>query len=308
MPDCSDVNQAFAPERHVFNAFWHGRPLTTLHWACLASFIEAGHNVNLYTYHPLEVPGGIRLLDAREIIPCEEMFFFNNPELSTPDLGPFSDVFRFKLLLQEGGWWIDADVLCNSHDIPHSLYAWANEYPGSNIGTSQIRFPKGDPIVRELYEKSTALAFVMKYREEIGPRLMTRILKCHATPDDHFGTGQTFYPLRWVEGFKLWLPEFAREVQEKAELAYFISCWGSLASYIGIDLNRMPPRGSYLGNVIDRLAPGRIGGDAPYCAHEVLSLTRKWLNARKWALRELSAVTSRPLGRSLRSRIKGWVK
>src|SRR5262245_10427352 len=82
----------------ICNGLWHGPNLTILHWACLRSFIEFGHTFRLYTYRQLHVPTGVILMNAAEIIAENEVFYFNNPANGAPDLGPFSDLFRFKLL------------------------------------------------------------------------------------------------------------------------------------------------------------------------------------------------------------------
>src|SRR4051794_10184770 len=151
------------PGSQVFNAFWYGAPLTTLHWACLNSFVERGHQVHLYTYQNVETPAGVDILDAGEIINHEDLYFYKNDNMFTPDIGPFSDVFRFKLLSMRGGWWIDVDVLCNRRTFPTCDYAWAIEKVPI-IGTSQIKFPAKDPIIRKLYYQCSALFTKMTYR------------------------------------------------------------------------------------------------------------------------------------------------
>jgi hypothetical protein len=274
--------QEFTDGPQVFNAFWHGPPLSAFHWACLASFVELGHTLNLYAYHPLDVPAGVTLMAATEIIPAEEIFFFSTPESPTPDVSPFSDVFRFKLLLERGGWWTDVDEICLRRDIPVCRYAWARELAPPFTGASPIKFPKGDPIVREIYEECAALAPNMRYREEIGPALLTRVLERHPTPAAHFGSTQAFYPLAWAEGFKLWLPDFHPDIRQRTTSSYFISCYGSLASYIGIDLNRRPPPGSYMAEVMDRLALNRMKCEPPYSPDEVIFLMRRWLDTKEW--------------------------
>jgi hypothetical protein len=277
--------KAVSPGSQLFTAFWHGAPLTALHWACLRSFAELGHQVHLYTYQNLEVPEGIDILDAGEIIDCQNLFFFKNDSLSTPDIGPFSDVFRFKLLSMRGGWWIDADVLCNRRLFPSCRYAWAIENR-TTVGTSQIKLPANDPIARQLYQECSAQFTKMIYREEIGPDLITRIFN-ECVPPEKFGTTEEFYPIWWLEGFKLWLPQCRREILERAASAYFIPCWASLASYIGIDLNRMPPIGSYLEDMIHRLAPEKCCREQPYSTGDIISLVRVWLKDNEWAIDEL---------------------
>jgi hypothetical protein len=282
--------RAAYPGSQLFSAFWHGPPLTAFHWACLRSFIEHGHQVHLYAYQHLEVPPGIDVLDAGEIVDVQNVFFFQNDKMPTPDVGPFSDVFRFKLLLTRGGWWIDADVLCNRREFPECCYAWANEEPFGTIGTSQIKFPANDPIIKKLYHQSSALFTKMTSREEIGPNLITRVLSEHVPPYN-FGTTNEFYPIRWVEGFKLWLPQFRTEILEKTTSAYFVSCWASLASYIGIDLNRSPPIGSFLADVICRSAPEEVCSKQPYSTNDIIWLVCDWLRKEEWAVEELRLVT-----------------
>src|SRR5680860_790579 len=102
----------------VFQGFWHGPPLGVLRSACLRSFTELGYRFHLYTYERVDVPAGVLLMDAKEIIPFEEMFYYRNPITGRDDLGPFSDLFRFRLLDMRGGWWTDIDTVCLSSDIP----------------------------------------------------------------------------------------------------------------------------------------------------------------------------------------------
>jgi Capsular polysaccharide synthesis protein len=280
----------------IFSAFWHGPPISPMHWACLASFIERGHQVDLYAYEHLQVPTGVNVRDANEVLPIDKLFVFHNPNLKSPDLGPFSDLFRFKLLLDRGGWWIDADVLCNRSDFPECGYAWANEFhelKGTklNIGTSQIKFPKGDRIVKQLYDECSALIPVMTRREEIGPDLITSIIKRHATPLGHFGSAATFYPIQWIESFKLWLPEYHHEVAAKLRSAFFVACWASQLSYIGIDLNRRPPTGSYMEEILRSLAPNK-SSLPPYASHEIIALVQMWLAKHRWAQEELRSRTT----------------
>jgi glycosyltransferase involved in cell wall biosynthesis len=281
-------------EEEAFSAFWYGNRLSALHWVCLRSFVELGHKVNLYVYEPLEVPKAINLMDASEIISPRNVFLYNNNNMRRGDVGPFSDVFRFKLLLMRGGWWIDVDVLCKDQLIPNCSYAWAAE--ANFIGTSQIRFPKGDPIVRHLYNDCSALFTKMKFREEIGPALITRVLKQYPTPTSYFGSTQKFYPLKWVEGFKLWLPSFSDEILAKISTASFVPCWGSLASYIGIDHNRRPPRGSVMAELFDQFAEDRCLNEPAYSSEDIIALVARWLRhaGNEWAIDELRRLTTTP--------------
>ena len=64
----------------------------------------------------------------------------------------FSDLFRFQLLHEYGGWWVDTDVICLSkRDRPSPKFisdgritAWSER--------AIMRLPKGSELALELYE------------------------------------------------------------------------------------------------------------------------------------------------------------
>src|ERR1044071_2161409 len=106
--------------KQIFSSFWHGQALPPLHWACLNSFVARGHQLRLYCYRPVQVPDGVTLADASTVMDEQELFEFDH------SFSAFSNIFRYKLLLREGCWWVDTDVFCLVDDIPDCAYAWAN--------------------------------------------------------------------------------------------------------------------------------------------------------------------------------------
>src|SRR4051794_2405253 len=95
--------------KHLFQSFWWG-PLSPYERLCLNSFIDRGHTFDLYTYDPnLAVPAGVQLLDAAAILDQSEFFVYDNePGRGSPSA--FANLFRYKLLRDKGGWWVDTDV------------------------------------------------------------------------------------------------------------------------------------------------------------------------------------------------------
>ncbi|MBI1247230.1 hypothetical protein GC197_05220 [bacterium] len=87
---------------------WIGDRLTRLERLCLASFVYHGHPVDLYVYDEIAgVPDGVTLMDANEIVPQEQVFTYFGGSYAG-----FADLFRWKMLYDRGGCWIDADMLC----------------------------------------------------------------------------------------------------------------------------------------------------------------------------------------------------
>jgi len=272
----------------VFNAFWYGPPLNVFHWACMRSFVKRGHDFRLYVYEPREVPEGVRLMDAAEILPKDTLFFFDNPVTNKLDLGPFSDLFRFKLLLLLGGWYVDIDTVCMADEFPaEQIRAWAQENPRiypPTINGAQMALPKGDPLAKELYERCLARSKSYRIREDLGPNLLTEVIPKKGLPPSMFGTPETFYPIDWIGGFKLALPQFYEEVREKAGTAYFLAVYQSFFQYCGIDLARTPPKGSYLRELYETFAPDQMSA-AEYSAEEIKSCVRGYvLRNADWAV------------------------
>ncbi len=49
--------------------------------------------------------------DARQILPASKVFRNQRGE-GKGSLAAFSDLFRYKLLMDRGGWWVDTDIFC----------------------------------------------------------------------------------------------------------------------------------------------------------------------------------------------------
>jgi hypothetical protein len=50
-------------------------------------------------------------LDANEILPASSVFTYQRGEMAG-HLSGFADWFRYELLHQRGGWWVDTDMIC----------------------------------------------------------------------------------------------------------------------------------------------------------------------------------------------------
>jgi hypothetical protein len=277
----------------LFQGFWHGPPLGVFRQACLRSFVELGHRFHLYAYERVDVPAGVEVRDANEVIPFDEIFYHWNPLTGREDLGPFSDLFRFRLFQMRGGWWTDIDAVCLSSQIPEVESAWAREFPEfrpEDVGTSQLALGKGSELARALYEDCLALSRSgIERRESLGPILLTRTISERGLHRDNFGDTDRFYPLRYIEAFKLWLPDFAEEISRKTANAMFLPLYQSVAQSQGVDLACPPPEGSYLDRLSSRLAI-RNDSAARQDAAAVVSRARDFFIEHDWAVDAMRAV------------------
>ena len=117
----------------------------------MKSFVDHGHDYDLYSYSSPTVPKGVRVLDADEILPRNEIFYYRRGR-ERGSVAGFSNLFRYRLLALRGGWWVDTDVICLSPNAPEREIFIERE-DENLIGSAIIRFPKGHSFVNALYEK-----------------------------------------------------------------------------------------------------------------------------------------------------------
>lgn len=93
----------------IINSLWIGE-LSDLEIASIKSWLNNGFTYHLYTYDNIEnIPEGVEIKDANEIIPVNEFTNYKN------FITPFSDLFRYKLLYLKGGCWVDCDLYSLRH-------------------------------------------------------------------------------------------------------------------------------------------------------------------------------------------------
>lgn len=167
---------------------WIGGVLSKMEVLSLISFLQSGFICNLYTYKEVpNVPPGINVLDAREIIPEREIFLSSSP--SGKSYAQFADIFRYKLLSDRGGWWFDLDVVAIKNikkwnlDDREILFAstWEGGYGECASNCVIYSSTPANPIIQDLYssairilEENSALDFC-----SIGPFLVQSIIRKH---------------------------------------------------------------------------------------------------------------------------------
>lgn len=99
------------------HALWIGNTLSKLELLTIHSFIAQGHTFHLWAYDNIitPLPAGVVVENANEIISAEKVFRYkhvNKYGHGKGSVSGFSDIFRYKLLYEKGGWWVDMDVTC----------------------------------------------------------------------------------------------------------------------------------------------------------------------------------------------------
>jgi hypothetical protein len=144
----------------VVQGLWIGDRLSTLERLSITSFLAHGHEYHLYTYQSVDnVPCGARFEDARSVLPESMIFQY----AKYPSYAGFANYFRYKLLLERGGWWVDTDVVCLRPFEFAEDHVFASELAGDGTLTPSsgiIKAPAGSAAMgfawQECRRKDTA--------------------------------------------------------------------------------------------------------------------------------------------------------
>ena len=132
----------------VHARLWIGPRLSLMEQLTLRSFVACGHHVALWLYGPLEheLPPGVEVCDAARIVPHERVFCYKAGPRPGSYAG-FSDLFRYKLLYDCGGWWTDLDVACLK---PLDFDQWYAFHPHAELGLvgSVVKAPPRSEVMK----------------------------------------------------------------------------------------------------------------------------------------------------------------
>lgn len=159
----------------VVQSLWLGSRLSSLQVLSLRSFLAHGHEFHLYALEPIEnVPAGIQLLDATAVLPRDRVFTYQRG-FGRGSPSAFSNLFRYKLLLERGGWWVDTDVVCLRPFDLDADFVFASERAVDGRVTAAscvIKSPAGADWLQYCLDAAERRDPSSLEWGEIGPRLM----------------------------------------------------------------------------------------------------------------------------------------
>jgi hypothetical protein len=140
----------------IIHGLWIGEELSPLEILTLKSFIFHGHEFHLWLYDSLKtpVPEGVAVRNANDILPENHIFrykYASNYGHGKGSLAGFSDIFRYKLLYEKGGWWSDMDVTCQKPLDFCEPYVFRNNDVFPVVGNI-MKCPKNSVLMKDSYE------------------------------------------------------------------------------------------------------------------------------------------------------------
>jgi len=228
-----------------FQSFWFGEVLPPCQMLCLKSFIDHGHQFDLYCYGSPTVPPGVRVLDANEILSRSQVFFYRHGA-GKGSVACFANIFRYRLLMLRGGWWIDTDVICLSSKIPEGEIFLEKE-SDDLITNAVIKFPKDHAFVKALYERSLKAGKDLTWGQT-GPILFTATAR-EMGLWDQAGLQECAYPIHYSEANLLVTKSGRSAAYEKTRSASFVHLWNEVFRRNGSLALHDPPDGSFLADL-----------------------------------------------------------
>jgi glycosyltransferase involved in cell wall biosynthesis len=145
------------------HGMWIGSSLSRMELLTLRSFVQQGHRFHLWAYDHITtpIPDGVVLEDATAILPRSAIFKRRAvDEQSGVGAGsygaPFSDLFRYKLLHDKGGYWADMDVTCLKPFPSDTPYLFRSHRIG--VVGNIMKCPRGSRLMAQTYEQTLRLA------------------------------------------------------------------------------------------------------------------------------------------------------
>src|SRR5215470_13966705 len=132
-------------------SLWIGDRLSVREQLCIRSFLSNGHDFQLYVYQDIAgIPPGTVVLDANQVLPESRIFMYREHKT----YAGFANFFRYKLLLEKGGWFVDADTICVKPFNFATDYVFSTEsaqgYTWVNVGA--VKVPPGSDVMKYAWE------------------------------------------------------------------------------------------------------------------------------------------------------------
>jgi hypothetical protein len=248
-------------ELPVVNMRWVDGRLGPVERACMRSVLRHGHRLVLWHYFPLErVPEGAELQDGDAVVSRERLIRHK----ATGSWSLFSNLFRYELLRQGLGLWLDCDCyLLKAVTWDGGLLAGfdANGQVASGVLGLAADSPLLDRLIGYFDARDVPPWLPLRYRlrfgiqrllhgkfriEEmpwgnLGPRAVTAMIAQFGLMDQ-IKPVETFYPWSWQEADLVFEPE----EQVTARIAPSTVALHLYNEMIRTRKNALPPRGSFL--------------------------------------------------------------
>jgi hypothetical protein len=194
------------------NSLWIGKELSTINILSINSFLYNSFKYNLYVYEDIEnIPSDVNVLDGNEIVNESEIFVYKRG-FNKGSPSAFSNLFRYELLFQKGGLWVDTDIVYLKNFNLDERFVFASEidYEGNLKVATGLMYSKDkkEQLFKELIDEVNLRDKDDLNHGDIGPILFDWKVKEfdlmeHVKPIYEFCSINWFYMLHQSNSFTL---------------------------------------------------------------------------------------------------------
>lgn len=245
--------------RNIYNTanfFWQGN-LTPYEILCIKSFIKNDFYVNLWSYEQIDLNDledleNFTIKNAGIIMPKSYINKFTQNSQKN-NLSSFTNLFRYKLLNEFGGWWFDTDCICLKN--VEEFNSLAKKYPfvigetPEKLVNGSVMFFKDKIHMKNLIdsvEKKLDYQSVNFEWGEIGPYLLTDYFKNKKT--NYICSKNLFYEIGPKEFDILFSTnkKVVKSIEVRLGDAFVCHLWNEMYRRYLLDKYKLPPKGSKL--------------------------------------------------------------
>lgn len=217
----------------TIQGLWIGPELSLMEQLSIFSFLQNGHDYHLYVYDEVKnIPAGTVIRDANEILPAARIFQYKH----RPSYAGFANHFRYKLLLEQGGWWADTDTVClKAFDFPDE-YVFSSEinHRGVEVVASGIiKVPAGSSIMAYAWKVCESKNPNRLVWGETGPKLMAKAVRKFSLKGYKKGS-RVFCPVDYEEWQTVLQPDVVLSLDDRT---FAIHLWNEMWRLAGQDKN-----------------------------------------------------------------------
>jgi hypothetical protein len=229
----------YTNEPQGIQGLWIGSALSAMEQLSIRSFLANRHQYHLYTYGPVAgIPSGTTVHDGNEILPATMIFQYRDRK----SYAGFSNYFRYKLLLEKGGWWSDLDMVClKPLDHPGDYVFAAAQHENvskERVATGLIKVPRASAIMGYAWEVCLSKDAKQITWGETGPLLLDAAVRKFALQQD-VRPASVFCPIPYYRWQELIIP---RKDISFSENTYTVHLWNEMWRRSDADKNKLYPQ------------------------------------------------------------------
>jgi hypothetical protein len=229
---------------NVIQSLWVGDRLSMMEILSIRSFLAHDHEYVLYAYGLLEnLPVGARIQDANSILPASAIFQYT----AQASFAGFSNFFRYKLLLERGGWWADTDIICLQPFDIAAPFVFSSEMTTRGVvpASAVIKAPSGSDAMAHAWRVCSEKIPKLLRWGETGPKLIAEVIALFSL-ERYLFPPEAFCPIGYQDWHRLIEPNLDSAAYRDS---FGIHLWNEMWRREACDKDRLYDPGSLYGSL-----------------------------------------------------------